>query len=90
MVHEQAKWLLEIVDQHLHDNVTWSRPLSHIIDKPAEVDVTQDASSKWGVGGHSTTLHFYYQITWTVFGPIFYQKVKDTLNKGGIALPTPI
>ena len=74
MVHEQAEWLLEIFDQHLQDNVTWSRPLSHIIDKPPEVNVTQDASSKWGVGGHSANLRFYYQIAWTVFGPIFAKK----------------
>jgi hypothetical protein len=42
----------------------------------------QDASSKYGLGGHVPTHQVYWQLAWTDFGPAVANWIKTTLNQG--------
>jgi hypothetical protein len=83
VVHTQAKWLLVIIDEHLCDGISWTRPLSHIVRRNADWKIIQDASSSFGTGGHAPVLRFFFQVSWADFGPAVVNKIRNTLNKGG-------
>jgi hypothetical protein len=84
VVHEQADWLLAIIDEHLQNGTTWTRPISHIVRRQEDWKVIQDASSSFGTGGHAPVLRFFFQVTWADFGPAVVDKIRTTLNKGGV------
>ena len=84
VVHEQAEWLLAIINDHLQDNTTWTRPFNHIVRRQADWKVIQDASSSFGTGGHAPVLRFFFQVSWADFGPAVVDKIRTTLNKGGV------
>jgi hypothetical protein len=80
IIHKQAEWLLQIIEQHIHDGTTCAHPLCHIVRRESDWEVVQDVSSSHGVGGNSLKLLFFFHITWEDFGPAFINKLQETLN----------
>jgi hypothetical protein len=82
-VHRECEWLRGIIAKHRKDGTTWTRPLSHIVKRNPDWVAYQDASSNWGMGGHSPDLCFYWHVSWEQLGPAIVSK--KTLNQGGDA-----
>jgi hypothetical protein len=84
VIHTQAKWLFAIIDEHLRNGISWTQPISHIVQRNADWKVIEDASSSFGTGGHAPVLRFFFQVSWADFGPAVVDKIRNTLNKGGV------
>jgi hypothetical protein len=81
-VHRECEWIRQIIQEHYNDGTTWTRPISHIVRRKADWEAYQDASTKWGMGGHSPDLRYYWQISWHQLGQCIVDKIAETLNKG--------
>jgi hypothetical protein len=81
-VHLECTWLITVIKQHRADKTTWTRPFSHIVRRPPDWIAYQDASSNWGIGGHSPSLKFFWALSWIELSPVVATFIKATLNKG--------
>jgi hypothetical protein len=81
-VHLECAWLIVIIKEHRHDKSTWTRPISHIVRRKPDWIAFQDASTKWGIGGHSPSLGFYWFLSWENLSPVVAKFINSTLNKG--------
>jgi hypothetical protein len=82
--HDQAAYLVDLIDHHLKGRYRWFRPISHIVRRKEDQLQYQDASSAYGIGGHVLPSHqVYWTLAWTDFGPAVAKWIKTTLNQGG-------
>jgi hypothetical protein len=81
-VHLECAWLIGIIGKHREDHTTWTRPISHIVRRKPDWIAFQDASTKWGIGGHSPSLGFYWFLSWKNLSEAIATFIKTTLNQG--------
>jgi hypothetical protein len=80
--HDQAAYLVKLIDRHLQGHPRWFRPISHIVLRKEDQLQYQDASSSYGLGGHIPALQIYWTLAWTEFGPAIQNWINTTLNQG--------
>jgi hypothetical protein len=81
--HDQATYLVNLINHHLKGCYRWFRPISHIVRHKEDQLQYQDASSAYGIGGHVPSYQVYWTLAWTDFGPAVAKWIKTTLNQGG-------
>jgi hypothetical protein len=81
-LYDECEWLLTIIEQHKSDRVTWVRPISHIVMRPPDLKAVCDACTSWGVGGHSWSLRYYYQISWFDIDPVIWLWLTNRIGPG--------
>jgi hypothetical protein len=59
VAHDQAAYLVELIDNHLKGKCRWYKPISQIMRRKEDQLEYQDASSKYGLGGHVPTHQVY-------------------------------
>jgi hypothetical protein len=55
-MHRECKWICQIIQQHHMDGTPWMQLMSHIMQQQPDWEAHQDASTNWGMGGHSPNL----------------------------------
>ena len=64
-------------EEHLSKKFVWKRPLNHIVERQTDTWMCQDASTRWGAGGYCAALTYWWQITWSEFGEVVGNGIKD-------------
>jgi hypothetical protein len=64
----EAKWLAEIIKQHLQDGITWQHPISHIFRQKPDYVAYQN---------------FSLSVSWTNLGPKVLAWIQNKLNQAG-------
>lgn len=72
------------MNEHLHDGIFWTQPISHIERQQEDRQVIQDTSSSFGTGGHTPVLRFFFHVSWANFGSAVVDKIRTTLKQGGV------
>lgn len=80
--HQMAEWLIAVINEHLATGLAWRRPISQVVRRECDWNAFQDASTSWGIGGHSPDLFYFWQMAWLEFGPEVVAFILATLNKG--------
>jgi hypothetical protein len=80
--HQMAEWLIAVINEHLETGLEWRRPISQVVRRECDWQAYQDASTSWGIGGHSPSLFFFWQMSWSEFGQEVVNFIRTTLNKG--------